>query len=156
MGLIIVLILAGLLLMLAEILLIPGVGVAGILGVLSLGGSCYYAFDVFGNTTGLIVTSVNCVVLLLLLIYVLRAKTWKRLSLETNIDSKAIAEDKNIVAGMRGRSATRIAPMGTVRIDDRFLEAKAMEGMIDAGEEVEVVLVEDGKIYVMPVVRENQ
>jgi len=44
MGLIIALVLVGLVLILAEILLIPGVGVAGILGLLSLGGSCYYSF----------------------------------------------------------------------------------------------------------------
>ena len=44
MGLIITLILVGIVLMIAEILLIPGVGVAGILGLLSLGGSCWYAF----------------------------------------------------------------------------------------------------------------
>ena len=39
MGLIITLILVGLVLILAEILLIPGVGVAGVLGLLSMGGS---------------------------------------------------------------------------------------------------------------------
>ena len=56
MGFIITLILVGLVLMFAEILIIPGVGVAGILGLLSLGGSCFYAFYEFGNTVGAIVT----------------------------------------------------------------------------------------------------
>ena len=56
MGLIITLILVGLVLILAEILLIPGVGVAGVLGLLSMGGSCYYAFYEFGTLTGGIVT----------------------------------------------------------------------------------------------------
>ena len=44
MGLVITLILVGLILILAEILLVPGVGVAGILGLLSMGGSGDYAF----------------------------------------------------------------------------------------------------------------
>jgi membrane-bound ClpP family serine protease len=44
MGFIVMLILIGLVLIFAEILLIPGIGVAGTLGVIALGGSCYYAF----------------------------------------------------------------------------------------------------------------
>ena len=44
MGFLITLVLVGLVLIFAEILLIPGVGVAGVLGLLSMGGSCYYAF----------------------------------------------------------------------------------------------------------------
>lgn len=75
MGLIITLILVGIVLMIAEILLIPGVGVAGILGLLSLGGSCWYAFYEFGNLTGGIVTGVTAVVLVAFAVVVLRAKT---------------------------------------------------------------------------------
>jgi hypothetical protein len=59
MGLLISLIIIGLLLLFAEILLIPGVGVAGIVGLLSLGGSCFYAFNQMGSTAGAIVTAVN-------------------------------------------------------------------------------------------------
>ena len=44
MGFIITLILVGLVLLFVEILLVPGVGVAGILGLLCMGGSCFYAF----------------------------------------------------------------------------------------------------------------
>ena len=61
MGFIITLILVGLVLMFAEILLIPGVGVAGILGLISMGGSCFCAFHQYGNTVGAIVTAVNVV-----------------------------------------------------------------------------------------------
>ena len=78
MGLIITLILVGLVLIFAEILLIPGVGVAGILGLLSMGGSCYYAFTELGPTAGAVVTAVNAVLIVALTVWVLRAKTWKR------------------------------------------------------------------------------
>ena len=61
MGFIVILILVGILLLLAEILLVPGVGVAGVLGLISLVGSCVYAFNMFGATTGTIVVAVNVV-----------------------------------------------------------------------------------------------
>lgn len=150
MGLLITLILVGFVLILAEILVIPGVGVAGVLGLLSLGGSCYYAFYEFGSLTGGIVTGVMALILLLLTVYVLRAKTWKRFALETNIDSKAVSAERVLEVGDRGKTVTRLAPMGAVRVGDNVVEVKALEGMIDTDVEVEVVLIEDNKIYVSP------
>lgn len=149
MGFIITLILVGLVLMFAEILLIPGVGIAGILGLLSMGGSCFYAFSEFGNTTGAIVTAVNAVLLVAMAFFVLRAKTWKRMSLETNITSKAV-EGSTLAVGDRGRTVTRLAPMGSARFGDYVVEVKALEGMMDPNIDVEVVLIEDNKIYVKP------
>ncbi len=151
MGLIVSLILIGLVLMLAEVLIIPGVGIAGVLGLLSMGGSCYYAFYEFGSATGGIVTGVNGLLLLVFIIYVLRAKTWKRFALETNIDAKAVSQEEVMAVGDRGKTVTRLAPMGAVRVGDNVVEVKALEGMIDPGIEVEVVLIEDNRIYVSPV-----
>lgn len=151
MGFIITLILVGLVLIFAEILLIPGVGVAGIFGLLSMGGSCFYAFNQMGNTVGAIVTAVNAVLIVALTVWVLRAKTWKRLALETNIDSKAVSSDEVISVGERGKTVTRLAPMGMVLFDNDSVEVKALEGMIDPGVEVEVVMIEDNRIYVKPV-----
>jgi len=151
MGFVVSLILIGLVLIFAEILIIPGVGIAGILGLLSMGGSCYYAFYEFGSTTGGIVTGVNGLLLLLLSIYVLRAKTWKRFTLDTNIDSKAVSFDQVLSVGDRGKTVTRLSPTGAVRVGNNVIEVKALEGMIDPGVEVEVVLIEDNKIYVSPV-----
>lgn len=151
MGFIITLILVGLVLIFAEILIIPGVGVAGILGLLSMGGSCFYAFYEFGNTVGAIVTAVNVVLVVALAVWILRAKTWKRMSLETKIDSKAVSDKASVVAvGDRGKTLTRLAPMGSARFGDYVIEVKAVEGMLDPEVPVEVVLIEENKIYVKP------
>ncbi len=147
MGFIITLILVGLVLIFAEIMLIPGVGVAGILGLVSMGGSCFYAFSSFGNTVGGIVTTVNVVLLVAMTVYVLRAKTWKRMSLETNISSKAV-ENVTLAVGDRGKTVTRLAPMGSARFGNNIVEVKALEGMMDPETPVEVVLIEDNRIYV--------
>lgn len=153
MGFIIVLILVGLVLIFAEILLIPGIGIAGILGLLSMGGSCFYAFNQMGTTAGVIVTVINAVLIVALSVWVLRAKTWKRFTLNTNIDSKAIDRyEEKLTIGDRGRTITRLSPMGSAKFLDEVYEVKALEGMIDPGVDVEVVLIEDNKIYVKPFV----
>lgn len=152
MAFVIILIAVGLVLILAEILLIPGIGVAGILGLVSLGGSCLYAFHEFGNDAGAIVTVVNVVLLLGLTIYVLRAKTWKKLALNTNIDSKiSFFDEGKLAVGDTGVTLTRLAPMGNARIGDGTFEVKSLEGVIDPGTDIEIVMIEDNRIYVKPV-----
>ena len=148
MGLVISLIIIGLLLVFAEILIIPGVGVAGVLGIAAMAGSCVYAFLEISQTAGIIVTAVNAVLLVFITIWVLRAKTWQRLALATNIDSKAVVPETEVVPGAIGVTITRLAPMGTARFGDLRLEVTAREGMIDPGVEVEVVEVDGIKVYV--------
>ena len=148
MGLVITLIILGLVLMFAEVLLIPGVGIAGILGIASMAGSCVYAFMEMSQTAGIVVTIVNAVLLLLISIWVLRAKTWQRFALETNISSKAIVPEAEVVVGAVGVTVTRLAPMGTARFGNLRIEVTAREGMIDPGVEVEVVEIDGIKVYV--------
>lgn len=154
MGLIITLILVGIVLMIAEILLIPDVGVAGILGLLSMGGSCWYAFHEFGTVTGAIVTAVTAVVLVAFAVVVLRAKTWKRMTLNTTIQSKVNQLAVELHVSDKGRTLTRLAPMGSARFGDEVVEVKALEGMIDPDMDVEICMIDDGKIYVVPSVQE--
>ena len=148
MGIVISLIIIGLLLVFAEVLIIPGVGVAGILGIAAMAGSCVYAFMEIGQTAGIIVTAVNAVLLVLITIWVLRAKTWQRFALQTNIDSKAIVPEADVVPGTVGVTITRLAPMGMARFGDLRIEVTAREGIIDPGVEVEVVEVDGIKVYV--------
>lgn len=150
MALIITLIVLGLILLLAEILIIPGVGFAGILGVLSMGSSCYFAFVDYGRAAGFIVLAIIVLILILMLVWVLRAKTWKRVSLKTNIDSKAVTLEVPVAVGDKGVAATRLAPMGNARFGYKSIEVTAFEGMINSGTEIEVVAVEGMKVFVKP------
>ena len=153
MGLIITLILVGIVLIIAEILLVPGIGVAGVLGLLSMGGSCWYAFYEFGNLTGAIVTAVTTLVLVVFAVIVLRAQTWKKMTLNTKIESKVNNMPIELRVADRGRTVTRLAPMGSVRFGNEVVEVKALEGMIDPDIDVEICLMEEGKIYVTPIIR---
>ena len=59
-------------LLVVEILFIPGVGFSGVMGLLSMVGAVFYAFFVIGNLAGwvtLLVASVICVLLLLWALY---------------------------------------------------------------------------------------
>lgn len=146
------LIFIGILLMLVEMLLIPGVGVAGILSLISLIGACFYAFTQIGTAAGLTVTVVVVCLIIAMLMYVLREKTWKRFETDTVIDSKVNEDNTLVKIGDQGVSMTRLAPMGTARFGSNSCEVKsANNSMVDAGVAVEVCSIEDNKILVKPI-----
>ena len=151
MGPIIILIAVGLLLLLVETLLIPGFAVTGILGIASLGAACYLAFTRLGTTAGIIVTVVCILLAAALLIWVLRSSTWKKATLNTNIDAKVDvnADQKTVAVGTKGTAVTRLAPMGMVRFEDGSkAEVNSIDGFIDPGAEVVVDSINGEKIFI--------
>lgn len=148
MGLIISLSIFGLILMFAEIMIIPGLGLAGILAVLAMGGSCYLTFQDYGQTGGFITLGVNVVLTAIFLLWALRTNVWKKVALDTNITAKVNVPEVAVQVGERGVAATRLAPMGNARFGTNTVEVTSMEGMISSGASIEVVMVDGQKIFV--------
>lgn len=149
-ALVITLIIAGLLLLGAELIIIPGFGIAGILGIASIAASCWLAFAHISTAAGIIVIIVNILLVIATTILMLRSKTWKKLSLNTNIDSRidSAPAEKGIEVGSKGTTITRLAPAGKVQIGENSLEAFTRDSIIEPGKEIEVISIEGHKIYV--------
>ena len=149
-ALVVTLIIAGLLLLGAELIIIPGFGVAGILGVASIVASCWLAFTQISTTAGIVVIIVNILLVIATTVLMLRSKTWKRLSLKTNIDSKVdtAPAEKGIEVGSKGIATTRLAPGGRVQIGKNTIEAFTRDTIIEPGKEIEVISIDGHKIYV--------
>lgn len=153
MAAVILLIVLGILLFVIEFLLVPGVTVAGIGGLILTVFGVYKAFNDFGASTGVWVLIATLLLSVFTIAMSLRARTWKRLMLNTNISGTVdhdITEDQ-IKAGDRGSALTRLAPMGKVLVNDIVREAKSTEGYIEAHADIEVVSVEGTRISVKPV-----
>lgn len=148
MGYIFSLIFLGLLLLLAELIIFPGFGFSGILGIAALVGSCVYGFTHISTTAGVIILIVNIILCTILIALTVRSKTWKKLSLDTKIESHVGQKHEIANVGDTGVTVTRICPMGTARIDGKTMEVKSAEGLIDPEVEVEVTLIENDIIYV--------
>lgn len=149
-ALVITLIIAGLLLLGAELIIIPGFGIAGILGIASIVASCWLAFVHISTTAGIIVIIVNILLVIASTIIMLRSKTWKKLSLKTNIDSKvdSAPADKGIEIGSKGVAITRLGPAGKVQIGENSIEAFTRDSIIEPGKEIEVISIDGYKIIV--------
>ena len=124
MWLIIMLIIVGILLLVAELVLLPGISVAGIGAFV---GDGHHHFLGFVAVAAVVVS--------------LRANTWQRLSLKSTIDatSTPTPEQNDIRIGQRGETLTRLAPMGKVQVGDVTVEAKSVDAYIDPRQVVEVI-----------------
>ena len=146
---IIVLILLGLLLLLLEFAVIPGVTIAGIGGFLMLAGSVYLAFAQYGTGAGFATLLVVIIAAPALVIYFFRSKAGKKMVLETNIDGKVETfETDNIHPGDTGITLGRLAPMGKVKVNGVSVEAQSTGSYIDQNRPVKILKVYPGKVIV--------
>jgi len=151
-ALIIVLIVVGLSLMVVEVVVLPGITVSGIAGVLLIGCGVFLTYRWFGNTAGTYALIGTGILFIIFLIYVLQAKTWDRLSLHSEIDSRVnVVDTKDIKTGDRGMTVSRLAPIGKILIHDKIMEGKSVFGLIDENREIEVVHVNDSTIIVQEI-----
>lgn len=150
MTLIIVLMLLAALLLVIELVLLPGISVAGIGALLAFGGAVWRTFYVYGSDAGFISIGIAVSVAVVVTILSLRAKTWQRLSLKSNITSSAqeFPAELNVKIGDRGVAITRLAPMGKVEIDGHTFEAKSIDAYVDPKSAVEVTGFENFNVIV--------
>ncbi len=150
MTLIITLVAIGIFLLAVEVLIIPGLGFAGILGLLAIVGAVILAFTQFGHITGLIVLAAVIIITSLSTWLMLRSKTWKKVSLNESINSKVDLHptEKGLLPGTKGFAISRLAPGGKARFGNIDTEVHSRIGIINNGAAVEIVDINDNKIIV--------
>ena len=143
-------ILLGIIFLLLEIFLLPGMTVSGIAGFIFLVGGITYAYMYMGPVAGNLSLAISGLLLTGSFIYFIKSKSLRRISLTTNIDSKVDTSDLlKINIGDEGVTQSRLNPIGKVLINNLIVEAKSINGeMIDEDTEVVVNKVEWSNILV--------
>ena len=146
---VIVLCIVGILLVLAEIFLIPGFGITGLGGTLFSIGGIVYAFRSLGVTGGIITLLLMAVVIGAAFIYLIKSKALDNIALKTNLKS-TVAGSKlpDISEGDTGISVSRLNPMGKVRVNNITMEAKTLGEFIDENTAVKVIKVHPSQLIV--------
>lgn len=149
----VVLILLGMLLLLVEILLLPGFNVAGVLGLLALAGGVVYAYSTEGWTVGtlLLVVAVGLTGLMFWKLY--RSGAWDRFINRVELRSQEgfrirVEEDLQRWVGREGRALTPLRPSGVVEIDGRRWDVITEGEFIARNARVRVIRAEAGRLIV--------
>lgn len=144
-----ILIFVGLIFLLLEVLVIPGTTVAALVGFGLVTAGIWQAYAYYGNFTGTIVLISTIAVTAMMLYISLRSKTWRKMALNTAIDSKVnVLDHLNLSVGDKGIAISRIAPGGTARFGDSIVEVASYGDFLDNGSTVEIISLEDNKIYI--------
>lgn len=148
---IILLILLGIVLLLIEFAVIPGVTIAGIGGFLLLGASVYIAFTEYGTGAGFVTLAVVLVLAPAIVYYFFKSRAGKKMILENKIDGKVdLVDHHKIAVGDTGKTIGRLAPMGKVKIKGEVVEGQSTGAFIDHNTEIKVLKIVSNKIIVEP------
>lgn len=146
---IIILILVGLLMMILEIIVIPGTGVAGIIGFVLMATGIWLAYTRQGIVAGHITLGATIAINVIGLILTLRSKTWKKAMLNTVNSGKVNDIEKgDLEVGEIGTTISRCAPMGKAEFKNNFYEVSTLSEFIDQEQKVEIIKISGNKIYI--------
>lgn len=146
----------GIILILLEVFVIPGFGVVGILGIISL--VCSLAFSMVANDffdfrisqPGMLLNSFLLVIIsmtvatVLMVLFgksMLNTRAFRRLVLQDeqrSTEGYTSSVRNEELVNREGFAKTVLRPSGKVEIDGKWYDAVALDGFIDAGEEIYV------------------
>ena len=139
---------AAIVLILAEIFLLPGITIAGIGGALFAIGGIAYAYSI-SATTGNITTVSSIVIFGTVFFWMLRSNSFNRVALKKNIESTvASPRDENLHVGDEGITLSRLAPIGKARFNNITVEAKSLNDFIDENTPVVILSIEGYNVVV--------
>ncbi len=152
-----ILIVAGVLFLLAELFLIPGLSVAGVAGFLSLAGAVYYAYVKIGTFAGSLTALIMLAVMSFAVYLFLKSRALDKMSLHADISAKIDnLQGRNIKRGDTGITLSRLAPMGKIEVNGLEAEAKTLEGFIDENTMVRVMDIQGNTVIVETVGSQNK
>ncbi|MDR7131721.1 membrane-bound ClpP family serine protease [Algoriphagus sp. 4150] len=143
------LLLIGLILLLAEVLFVPGTTVVGIFGLaVSLAG-VVYAFLSFDAEVAWWITSMAVILNLAAIVYGFSSGVWNRFSLKSAMQGGAFdGRTEALQIGMSGITISDLKPVGKASFEDVVYEVKSENGFIPVGTDVIIIKIENNKILV--------
>lgn len=143
------LLIIGLILLMIEMLFIPGTTIVGIMGFLVSLAGVVYAFLTFDSNTAMWITGLAAVVNLVAVWYGFSSGIWRKFSLKSSMEGGAFdGRTTGLEVGMTGKAISDIKPFGKVSLNESIYEVKSEEGFIEVGQVVEIIKIENNKILV--------
>jgi len=149
-ALIITLIVFGIILLILEILVLPGL-ISGIVGVMLMITGVLWMYSSQGSTAGHITLACTAATSGAAILYALKSRAWERFGLKGHLEGKSVSTaGLPISVGDEVITMSALRPMGTILAGDHKAEAETTGEMVDAGSTVIIVKITPNKIIVKP------
>ena len=142
-------ILIGIVLVVLEIIIIPGTTIVGIFGLILSVVGIVLGFHYFGANTGWMLLAITGVLSGGLFFWALRSNVWKRFSLKSSIEGR-VNEGMldHLAVGQEGVTTSTLRPMGKAEINGQLVEVSSLGNFIPAGTPVKIVNISANHISV--------
>ncbi len=146
------LITVGLLLVVVEIVFIPGTTVVGLVGFIFLIIGVGLSFKYFGGEVGWIILASTSVTCGGMLYFSFNTNTWSRFSLKSAINSKVNeGEIEKFAIGMEGQAVSALRPIGKAELNNQMVEVRTNGDYLDSGSKIRIIKIVSNQIIVEPI-----
>lgn len=146
----------GIVLLAVEILVIPGFGFVGLLGIGSTIAGGILAWTRLGPLWGVVAILVSAVAGALMVWAFPRTRVGRKVMLAQSVAGfRAPAEGLESLIGREGTAITTLRPAGTIEIGDRRVDVVTDGQFVDAGTAVRVIRVEGARVVVEAIQTES-
>ena len=143
------LVLLGMVLVLVDILFIPGTTVVGILGVIVGIIGLIYAFMTFEYQIALGISGLSIGLHLAAVWYGFSSGVWRKFSLKSSQTGGAYdGRTEGLEVGMEGKAVSDIKPIGKAVFHGKWYEVKSEKGFIEVGTSIIITKLENNTISV--------
>ena len=149
---VLILILIGLVLLLVELIFLPGTTLIGILGFLILAGGVWLSYEKLGAAQGHVILSIALVLSIAIVFFSFKADVWSKFALKDVNHSRVNENVKpQLQEGDTGRTLSALRPSGTAMFNDQHYEVHTNGEFLNAGTPVIITRINHHKIIVRPV-----
>lgn len=141
----------GLLLIVVEVIFIPGTTVVGFIGFGLLAFGLWLSFNYFGTETGWTVLGCTALISSVLFYWVFRSKPWKQFALKTSIESKVNERAiEGLSVGDEGIALSVLRPVGKAEIGGKTVEVSTLGNYVEHGKRIKILKITLNQILVEP------
>lgn len=142
----------GILLVIAEIIFVPGTTIVGLVGAGFMIAGVVTSFSYFGQQGGWTTFGITAVSSGIILYYSFKANVWGRFSLKSASSSRVNeGEMEGMEIGLQGIALSALRPSGKAEINNKVYEVKTLGSFVDVGTKLKVVKVNTNQIIVEPI-----
>jgi membrane-bound ClpP family serine protease len=146
------LVVIGIVLLIVEIIFVPGTTIVGIVGLIFAIAGIVLSFKYFGNSIGWLVLGGTSVLSGAMLYWSFRSNAWERFALKSTIDGRVNEVDTDMLkAGEEGQTVSALRPMGKAELRGKRVEVTTLGNYVESNTRIRIVRVSTNQIVVEPV-----
>ncbi|MFD2246585.1 NfeD family protein [Pontibacter ruber] len=139
----------GLVLIIVELIFVPGTTVIGILGFVLVAVGVWIGYAALGTNTGHVILAASVLIGFVAFFLSFRSDVWTRFALKGRIESRMNEENQqNLEVGEMGVTLSALRPQGTAMFREKHHEVQTKGEFVDANTPVRIISITPNKVIV--------